>query len=181
MIEVSEFIFAVLSFPLIQLIQSRIQLRSQTNSHPLDANTTSSTPLYNYTLFLGGTNDLGWGKPASEIWASIKSITSIPLSHKSKLILFTVPECGVKNASLDERRDELNRLIKEDKREDVYVFDLHAAIPYHSMPEVERDEIWDDGLHFTPKGYKRMGELVAKRLMEIIEIEETERGERHSG
>ena len=53
-----------------------------------------------------------------------------------------------------------------------YVFDLHAAIPYHSMPEAEREEIWDDGLHFTPKGYDRMGELVAVRLMEIIEAEE---------
>jgi lysophospholipase L1-like esterase len=51
------------------------------------------------------------------------------------------------------------------------MFDLHAAIPYHSMPEAEREEIWDDGLHFTPKGYERMGELVAARLLEILEAE----------
>jgi lysophospholipase L1-like esterase len=83
--------------------------------------------------------------------------------------MMTVPECGVKNEDLDGRRHQLNKLIKEDKREGVYVFDLHAAIPYHSMGETERDEIWDDGLHFTPKGYERMGELVATRLMEIIQ------------
>ena len=39
------------------------------------------------------------------------------------------------------------------------------------MPEAEREEIWDDGLHFTPKGYERMGELIAARLFEIIEAE----------
>ena len=39
------------------------------------------------------------------------------------------------------------------------------------MSEVERSEIWDDGLHFTPKGYERMGEFVAARLFEILETE----------
>lgn len=36
------------------------------------------------------------------------------------------------------------------------------------MPEEERDEIWDDGLHFTPAGYERVGRLVAERLIEIL-------------
>lgn len=89
----------------------------------------------------------------------------------------TVPECGVKNEGLDARRDQLNKFIKEDKREGVYVFDLHAAIPYHSMGEAEQEDIWDDGLHFTPKGYERMGELVAARLLELIESEEVGSGE----
>jgi len=69
---------------------------------------------------------------------------------------------------LDKNRNELNQLIKADDRKGVYVFDLHAAMPYHSMGQQERDEIWDDGLHFTPSGYERLGELVAQRLVEII-------------
>jgi len=36
------------------------------------------------------------------------------------------------------------------------------------MGDEERNEIWDDGLHLTPKGYERMGELVADRLIELI-------------
>ncbi|KAG0650846.1 hypothetical protein D0Z07_2285 [Hyphodiscus hymeniophilus] len=146
--------------------------RSTTNLEPLDTGSTTSKPLYNYTLFLGGTNDLGWGLPASEIWSSIKTMTAIPLRHNSKLVLFTVPECGVKNRDLDARRDELNRLIKADDREGVYVFDLHSAMPYHSMSEQEREEVWDDGLHFTPRGYEVMGEFVTRRMLEIIESEE---------
>lgn len=59
------------------------------------------------------------------------------------------------------------------RREGVYIFDLHKEIPYHSMEEEERKEIWDDGLHFTEKGYRRMGAKVAARLMEIIRGEKS--------
>jgi len=52
-----------------------------------------------------------------------------------------------------------------------YVFDLQTKIPNHSMDEAEKREIWDDGLHLTSKGYERMGEMIADRLMEIIEAE----------
>lgn len=36
------------------------------------------------------------------------------------------------------------------------------------MPEAERDEIWDDGLHFTPEGYERVGVIVANRMIELL-------------
>ncbi len=36
------------------------------------------------------------------------------------------------------------------------------------MPEAERAVVWDDGLHFTPKGYKRVGNLLAERLLQIM-------------
>ena len=49
-----------------------------------------------------------------------------------------------------------------------FTFDLHAKIPYHALPEAERNQIWDDGLHFTPMGYERVGTLVAERLVEIL-------------
>jgi lysophospholipase L1-like esterase len=75
---------------------------------------------------------------------------------------------------LDANRDELNRLIKEDDRDDVFTFDLHAQIPYHALDEQEKREIWDDGLHLTSKGYERLGKLVAERLIELLEAEERE-------
>jgi lysophospholipase L1-like esterase len=118
-------------------------------------------------LILGGTNDLGWGRSASQIYDALVRVSNIPLIQGAKVLLFTVPEVAAKFANLDARRDELNRFIKEDNRENVFVFDLHAKLPYHSMPQNERKEIWDDGLHLTPQGYERMGELVAERLMEL--------------
>jgi hypothetical protein len=42
-------------------------------------------------------------------------------------------------------------------------------MPYHSMTdEKSRDEIWDDGLHFTEHGYSVMGNHIAKRLVDLV-------------
>jgi lysophospholipase L1-like esterase len=42
-------------------------------------------------------------------------------------------------------------------------------MPYHSLGEEERAKIWDDGLHFTEEGYAKIGEIVGRRLLGIIE------------
>ena len=49
-----------------------------------------------------------------------------------------------------------------------YILDTYSKLPYHSLTEEEQEEIWDDGLHFTPKGYERLGQFVAARLLEIL-------------
>lgn len=36
------------------------------------------------------------------------------------------------------------------------------------MDEQRREEIWDDGLHLTDKGYDMMGQLIAGRLLELL-------------
>jgi len=72
---------------------------------------------YDWVIFLGGTNDLGWGCSVKEIWDMISSITSIPLRHQANVLMLTVPECGVENEKLDAKRNELNALIKGDDRD----------------------------------------------------------------
>jgi hypothetical protein len=74
---------------------------------------------FDWVLFLGGTNDLGWGMKPLDIWDEIKSITQIPLDAGTRVLFMTIPECATKNAGLDTRRDALNKLITEDKRENV--------------------------------------------------------------
>jgi hypothetical protein len=54
-----------------------------------------------------------------------------------------------------------------------YTYDLRAAVPW-DMPDKQRNEIWDDPVHFKPKGYDLIGRLLAKRLVEIIEAESIE-------
>lgn len=50
-----------------------------------------------------------------------------------------------------------------------YSLDICSAIPYFSMDEKQRREIWlSDALHLTAKGYKLMGEIVADRLVGIL-------------
>ena len=84
------------------------------DEHPL----TKHLP-YKLIIFLGGTNDLGWGKSPSEIYSAIEQTTSIPLEAGAKVLLLTVPECAAKNKGLDRRRMELNQLIWEDERDGV--------------------------------------------------------------
>ncbi|PMD13280.1 SGNH hydrolase [Hyaloscypha hepaticicola] len=126
---------------------------------------------YNWVIFLGGTNDIGWGKPTEQIHSTIKEVTDIPLENGARVLMLTVPECAVKSASLDERREELNQALWEDERDGVFTLDLFEKMPYHSLTKEERKELWDDGLHFTAAGYAKIGSLVAERLIEIIEEE----------
>jgi hypothetical protein len=51
---------------------------------------------------------------------------------------------------------------------DSYTLDLESKIPFWRMPEDKRREIWDDGVHFTEKGYDLMGEIITERLVELI-------------
>lgn len=128
-------------------------------------------------LLLGGTNDIGWGKPAEVIHDALVRISDIPLSKGAKVLLFTIPETAYRFPSIDARRAELNHLIMSDARDDVFSFDLHAKIPYHSLDVETRKEIWSDGLHLTPKGYEWMGKLVAERLINLLEEEEAAEAE----
>lgn len=68
-------------------------------------------------MVLGGTNDLGWGNLADPTYEALQKVWNIPLSHGTKVLALTVPECGACNPSLDERRDALNKHIKDHKAE----------------------------------------------------------------
>lgn len=49
-----------------------------------------------------------------------------------------------------------------------YTFDLSKALPYDSLSDEEKEELWSDGMHPTEKGYDLMGRFFAKRLSELI-------------
>jgi hypothetical protein len=70
-------------------------------------------------VFLGGTNDLGWGKQLDEIWETILRVTDLPLREGARLLLMTVPECRPKFRVIDEKRAYLNARIRGDQRENV--------------------------------------------------------------
>ena len=41
-------------------------------------------------------------------------------------------------------------------------------MPYGSLSDEQRKELWSDGMHPTEKGYDLMGKFFAKRLSELI-------------
>lgn len=60
-----------------------------------------------------------------------------------------------------------------------YTFDLHDSVPNRNMSDKERKEYWDDGIHWTPKGYDLVGSRIAERLIEILKSEESDQGSEH--
>ncbi|KAF6253988.1 SGNH hydrolase-type esterase domain-containing protein [Scenedesmus sp. NREL 46B-D3] len=53
----------------------------------------------------------------------------------------------------------------------VHLFDLAGALPFEGMPEEQRWELWDDGVHLTMAGYDRLGELVGDALLPLLQAE----------
>ncbi len=76
---------------------------------------TEETP-YDWVLFLGGTNDLGYGLKTTRIFTAIRDVIGIPLSYGARILLITIPECAAKNEALDKKRNELNEMMKEEAR-----------------------------------------------------------------
>ena len=57
-----------------------------------------------------------------DIFGELEKIWNIPLSKKSKVLAMTVPEAGVTGSQrerIGNRRNRLNKLIKEYKRENL--------------------------------------------------------------
>ncbi|OKL62725.1 hypothetical protein UA08_01891 [Talaromyces atroroseus] len=116
-------------------------------------------------------SDLGYGSFTPEqIFAGLQATYALALgsSPTTKVLALTVPECAYRSAKLDRNRDVLNASILAHKEDRYYSFDLRSALPYHAMDEQRREEIWDDGLHLTDKGYDLMGELIAERLLQLL-------------
>ncbi|ETS86719.1 hypothetical protein PFICI_00547 [Pestalotiopsis fici W106-1] len=130
---------------------------------------------FDWTIVLGGTNDLAWRHPASEVLQELERVWAIPLSKGSKVLALTIPECKVVNEALDEARKTINDGIKACNKQNFYTFDLHKAVPFHSMSTEDRVKYWDpDGVHFTEAGYDLIGEKVAEGLIKILHLEEAQ-------
>lgn len=50
----------------------------------------------------------------------------------------------------------------------LFILCAFPEFPYRSLTREEKKERWDDGLHFTPKGYEIMGDIVFSKLEPII-------------
>ncbi len=53
-----------------------------------------------------------------------------------------------------------------------HYLDLRAAVPYFDMSDFLRERIWDDGLHLTMAGYEMMGQAIAAKLIELLQVGE---------
>jgi hypothetical protein len=117
------------------------------------------------------------------------------LKHGTNVLLMTLTEVAMPVDCVEKQRRQLNALIKDyvlqekwDKagpasvpasggpasrrsKPRVHLFDLAEALPYEAMPEEQRWEVWNDGVHLTMAGYDRLGELVGNALLPLMQAE----------
>lgn len=79
---------------------------------------------YDWTIVLGGTNDLALGFTPEDIYESLKQVWAVPLSKGGRVLACTVPEAWTTEGRMGrttKRRNELNALIRAHKQENLSV------------------------------------------------------------
>jgi len=125
---------------------------------------------YDWAIILGGTNDVSSNRDPKDVYIELQKAWSVPLSHCTKVLALTIPGCGRSPSLIEVEGGKLNKFILNHKAKNFYTFDLRTAVPW-DVPEEKRNEIWDDPVHFTAKGYDLIGRLLADRLTEIIQAQ----------
>ncbi|KAL9597448.1 MAG: hypothetical protein Q9219_005140 [cf. Caloplaca sp. 3 TL-2023] len=141
------------------------QYHSRLNPHFLP----NSQPKYDWVIFQGGGNDLGWGRDPNAIFDALKNHWSICLNGNAKVMALTVTETSDQSRRTRERYDKLNELIKNHEAKNLFVADVCDKVPYAVMDDALRKKVWDDGLHFKPAGYDLLGDAIADRMLEILQ------------
>lgn len=50
----------------------------------------------------------------------------------------------------------------------IKLIDLETKIPYFSLSQSKQKELWDDGVHFTAKGYDLFGEIIFEAIKDDL-------------
>ena len=135
---------------------------------------------YDWVIAQAGGNDLGWGRDPETIFKALKPFWEIPLSTGANVLALTVTEHGNDNAEQFAKRVKLNDLISNytDSNHtygggNYYVADVATAIPYKNMSQSDRKLFWSDDTHLTQAGYALMGDVIADRLIDLVQGKDT--------
>lgn len=132
---------------------------------------------FDFVCVLAGTNDLANpSETADSIFERLNRLYQLVLNHNSNVILLVVT---IPPTSFDKReQDYLNKKLlinekiktfsEEPKSTGRVVFvDLYSATPYY-QEDGTMSPLWDDHLHFSPKGYDLFGELVFTSIHPLL-------------
>ncbi|KAL8708912.1 MAG: hypothetical protein Q9220_006244 [cf. Caloplaca sp. 1 TL-2023] len=125
---------------------------------------------YHWVVFQGGGNDLGAGSDPSAIFEALKNLWKIALDGGASVMALTVTETADQSKRTRQKYDSLNDIIRSHHEDKCFVADVYQVVPYPSMDVELRRKIFDDGLHFKPAGYDMIGDAIADRFIEILEM-----------
>jgi len=140
----------------------------------IDHDLLNYSPKPDYSIIIGGTNDLGWGVTNEKILENIKELHYRSRDAAITSIGATIPPIRQEKTShrYNKRKVALN--------EKISAFFVDHGIPYadlyhgmaNSKGNLKKDCAYTDGLHFTAEGYKIMGKVLFKDVFKSIVLSE---------
>ena len=130
---------------------------------------------FDFILLLAGTNDtMRDQERAQKVFDGYQRLINECHQHGARILSMTLPEASLpKDSPFDQERQKFNRLIREElvnrnPEKRIVVLDVEQHLPQSSLSDVQRQEIWADEIHLTPKGYDRLGELIYQTLQSLL-------------
>ena len=130
----------------------------------------SYKPKPNYSIIIGGTNDLGWGISNSKIVDNIKKLHELSRDIDIISIGGTIPPIKMEQSSgsYNMRKIELNEILTEFfEKNDIPYADLYNGM-MDEVGNLKAECAYIDGLHFSVEGYKQMGTIIFQDAVKKI-------------
>jgi lysophospholipase L1-like esterase len=134
----------------------------------IDSDVITTKP--NYTIILGGSNDIGWGTEPDEIFENLVQMYEKAASAGIEVIACTLPSV-VGDQTYIKPRLELNELITD------YCFDNETvSVDLFSATVDPKTKMLDkkyssDGLHLNTSGYQQMAEAIfSQAFVKLIPV-----------
>jgi lysophospholipase L1-like esterase len=128
--------------------------------------------MYDYVILLGGLNDLADiminRKKTEDVINSFVNMYKVLNDniYVKRFFHVTIPYCSVdKYLEYQKVKKEINdKILFELYSNKRYIIDIgnheKYRFNYLYLDDKKRDEYWDDGLHFTPKGYELLAQCI---------------------
>ncbi|KAI8613011.1 SGNH hydrolase-type esterase domain-containing protein [Chytriomyces sp. MP71] len=157
---------------MVDPVRGRIRSRMETHL--------SSQSAYDIAVILGGTNDIGWGKPPAQVAEHLAFLWTRTADSGCLVLALTIPdvfrfsENGCRNPLEGSALDVFNELVRTraadmnscGKR--VFLLDLNILFPLYSLTVEERAKRWGDSVHPTSAGYDIIGDHIFERIEEVL-------------
>jgi len=127
-------------------------------------------PKPDYSIIIGGTNDLGWGIANEIIFENIKSLHQQSRRNNIISIGATIPPILHESTSENyhERKNQLNlQLENYFITRDILYVDLFNGMA-NVQGNLKKEFAVSDGLHFSVQGYKQMGLIIFNQAVKNL-------------
>ncbi len=136
----------------------------------IDIDLLKTRPKPEYSIIIGGTNDLGWGIPNEKIFNNIKKLHELSREIGIISIGGTIPPIRMETSNIlyNKRKIELNKMLKTFFSKNKILFaDLYNGI-MDKEGNLKKECSYVDGLHFSVEGYRQMGITIFKDAVKRI-------------